>query len=331
MVRLIDAFGRQIDYLRISITDRCNLSCRYCTPFEGACQIPHNEILTYEEILRLAEAAVLAGISKIRLTGGEPLLRKGMVDLCRMLANIEGLDSLTLTTNGVLLHELALPLVEAGVCRINISLDTLKPERFKKITGRDLFFRVLAGIKRSEEVGLYPIKINTVLMRGINEDEIEDLARLTLKKPYHVRFIELMPIESSCFGGNGSLFVPVEEVVKRVKNIAELDLEYKSESFGPARLCTPKGGVGKVGFIAPLSWHFCDSCNRMRLTADGKLRTCLFSEEELNIKGPLRAGASLEELSGIFKLAAMRKPRSHPLKETRGQRGWGRTMRAIGG
>jgi cyclic pyranopterin phosphate synthase len=174
MARLIDAFGRQIDYLRISITDRCNLSCRYCTPFEGACQIPHNEILTYEEILRVAEAAVLAGISKIRLTGGEPLLRKGMVDLCRMLANIEGLDSLTLTTNGVLLHELALPLVGAGVRRINISLDTLKPERFKKITGHDLLFRVLAGIKRSEEVGLYPIKISTVLMRGINEDEIED-------------------------------------------------------------------------------------------------------------------------------------------------------------
>jgi cyclic pyranopterin phosphate synthase len=169
------------------------------------------------------------------------------------------------------------------------------------------------------------------LMRGINEDEIEDLARLTLKKTYHVRFIELMLIESSYFGENGSLFVPVEEVVKRVKNIAELNLEQKSESFGPARLCSLSGGLGKVGFIAPLSWHFCNSCNRMRLTADGQLRTCLFSDEEINIKGPLREGAPLKELADIFRLAATKKLRGHLMENFDRKMGLGRAMQAIGG
>jgi cyclic pyranopterin phosphate synthase len=331
MINLVDSFHRRIDYLRISITDHCNLKCSYCTPFGGSSKLAHSEILSYEEIRRLVEAAVQAGISKVRITGGEPLMRRGVVGLCWMLADIDGLESLTLTSNGVLLKELALPLFEAGVRRVNVSLDTLRPERFRKITGHNLLAQVLAGIQRAEEVGLYPVKLNTVVMRGINEDEVEDFARLTLKKSYHVRFIELMPTNGWTLGDHEPLFVPVEEIIKMVKRIGELSLEPSTNSAGPAKLCTLPGGVGKVGFIAPLSWHFCCSCNRLRLTADGKLRTCLFSEEEIDIKQSLRAGASLEELANIFRLAVIRKPHGHHLKEINGQDGLGRVMRAIGG
>jgi cyclic pyranopterin phosphate synthase len=329
MTRLVDGFERRIDYLRISITDHCNLKCSYCTPFGGSSKLSHSEILSYEEIGMLVEAAVQAGISKVRITGGEPLVRRGVVGLCRMLADLDGLESLTLTTNGVLLQELALPLFEAGVRRVNISLDTLRPGRFRKITGHNLLSQALAGIQRAEAVGLYPVKLNTVVMRGINEDEVEDFARLTLEKPYHVRFIELMPTNGS--NHHETLFVPVDEIMKMVKKVGELSLEPATNSFGPARPCTLPGGVGKVGFIAPLSWHFCGSCNRLRLTADGKLRTCLFSEEEIDIKRSLRAGASIEELANIFRLAATRKPRSHHLEGSTDQDAFGRAMRAIGG
>jgi cyclic pyranopterin phosphate synthase len=181
----------------------------------------------------------------------------------------------------------------------------------------------------AEEVGLHPVKINTVVMRGVNEDEIEDFARLTLEKPYHVRFIELMPFNGS--SEHQSLFVPVEEIVKRVKRVGDLSLEPAAESSGPARLCSLPGAKGKVGFIAPLSYHFCGSCNRLRLTADGKLRTCLFSEEEIDIKGPLRAGASTEELVDLYRLAAMSKPHGHQLKCTHIEQYFGRDMQAIGG
>lgn len=329
MHRLADRFSRKIDYLRISITDHCNLNCSYCAPFGGRMKLTHAGILSYEEICRLTKAAVEAGISKVRLTGGEPLMRKGVVELCRLLSGIEGLESLTLTTNGVRLQELAPQLHDAGVQRVNVSLDTLRPERFRKITGYDLLSQVLAGISMAEEVGLHPVKINTVVMRGVNEDEIEDFARLTVEKPYHVRFIELMPFNGS--GDHQSLYVPVEEMVKRVKRVGDLSLEPVAESSGPARLCSLPGAKGKVGFIAPLSYHFCGSCNRLRLTADGKLRTCLFSEKEVDIKGPLRAGASIEELADIFRLAATRKPHGHSLDRTNIEKHFGRDMQAIGG
>ena len=329
MNRLADRFSRKIDYLRISITDHCNLNCSYCAPFSGRMKLTHAEILSYEEICRLTTAAVEAGISKVRLTGGEPLMRKGVVDLCRMLSGIEGLESLTLTTNGVHLQKLAPQLLDAGVQRVNISLDTLRPERFRKITGYDLLPQVLAGISMAEEVGLHPVKINTVVMRGINDDEIENFARLTVEKPYHVRFIELMPFHGS--GDHQALFVPVEEMVKRVKRAGDLSLEPAPESSGPARLCSLPGAKGKVGFIAPLSYHFCGSCNRLRLTADGKLRTCLFSEQEIDIKGSLRAGALIKELADMFRLAATKKPRSHRLQCTEVERILGRDMQAIGG
>ncbi|NIQ91177.1 MAG: GTP 3',8-cyclase MoaA [Deltaproteobacteria bacterium] len=329
MHRLADRFSRKIDYLRISITDHCNLNCSYCAPFGGRMKLTHAEILSYEEICRLTKAAVEAGISKVRLTGGEPLMRKGVVELCRLLSSIEGLESLALTTNGVRLQELAPQLHAAGVQRVNVSLDTLRPERFRKITGYNLLSQVLAGISMAEEVGLHPVKINTVVMRGVNEDEIEDFARLTVEKPYHVRFIELMPFNGS--GDHQSLYVPVEEMVKRVIGVGDLSLEPVAESSGPARLCSLPGAQGKVGFIAPLSYHFCGSCNRLRLTADGNLRTCLFSEKEVDIKGPLRAGASIAELANIFRLAATRKPHGHSLGRTHIEKYFGRDMQAIGG
>jgi cyclic pyranopterin phosphate synthase len=331
MAKLTDSFDRTIDYLRISITDRCNLDCLYCTPFGGRSRLAHAEILSYEEIVRTAKAAVLAGISKIRISGGEPLHRRGMVGLCRMLADIDGIESLAVTTNGILLKELAGPLFEAGVHRINVSLDTLKPERFKKITGADLLYRVLEGIEVSEKVGLRPIKINTVVMRDINDDEVEDLARLTLEKPYHVRFIELMPTQGHTVENHHSLFVPMDEMIDRVKTIGKLQSETKTESFGPAKLCSFPGAAGKIGFIAPLSRHFCHTCNRLRLTADGKLRTCLFSEKEIDIKESLRKGYSIEDLSPIFKQAIREKPKSHQLNDSTSLNSSGRAMRAIGG
>ncbi|MDP7076754.1 MAG: radical SAM protein, partial [Desulfobacterales bacterium] len=194
-MKLIDTYNRHIDYLRMSITDHCTFRCFYCTPFSGRNHLPKSKILSYEELLKVSEAAVSAGITKIRITGGEPLVRKGVVEFCRMLSNIKGLRSLTLTTNGLLLKEMAASLFEAGIRRINVSLDTLKPERFQKITGYNLLSNVLAGIKKAEEVGMHPIKINMVVMRGINYDEIEEMVNITFKKPYHVRFIELMPTE----------------------------------------------------------------------------------------------------------------------------------------
>jgi cyclic pyranopterin phosphate synthase len=331
MTNLVDPHGRTIDYLRISITDRCNLDCLYCAPLGGRKRLSHAEILSYEEILRITNAAVNSGISKIRITGGEPLQRKGMVRLCRMLADIDGIESLAMTTNGILLKEFAAPLFEAGVRRVNISLDTLKPERFKNITGKDLLYQVLEGIKAAEKVGLNPIKINTVVMRGINDDEIEDLAGLTLDKPYHVRFIELMPTPGYTKEKHHALFVPISEMIDRINMMEKLRLIDKDPSFGPAMLYSFPGAPGKVGFIAPLSRHFCETCNRLRLTADGKLRTCLFSEKEIDIKGFLRKGASMQALSDLIKHAARSKPQQHHLNDVAPNIPSNLTMRSIGG
>ncbi len=330
-MKLTDEFGRQINYLRISITDRCNLNCHYCAPLGIRHDLPHREILTYEEILKVVKAGVRAGITKVRLTGGEPLIRKGIVEFCRMLNKLDGLESITLTTNGVLLEQLAEPLFEAGVRRINISLDTLKPDRFRKITGQEDLDRVLSGIEKAREVGFNPIKINTVVMRGVNDSEINDLARLTLKKPYHVRFIELMPMQNCALGDHASLFMPVPEIIRLIDGIDKSQLGPAVDSFGPARICTLPGGAGTVGFIAPLSWHFCSTCNRLRLTADGRLRPCLFSEKEIDIKGPLRAGASMNDLIEIFKAAVARKIERHRLDTFDSGPKTGRGMYAIGG
>jgi cyclic pyranopterin phosphate synthase len=330
-MNLIDSYGRKIDYLRISITDHCNLKCHYCTPFSGRSHLERSEILTYEEMLNVARAAAAIGITKIRVTGGEPLVRKGVVEFCRMLSEIDGLKSLALTTNGVYLEEMAEPLFKAGVRRINISLDTLRPERFEKITGFNRLPRVMAGIRSAEQIGMNPIKINTVVMRGINDDEIEDLARLTLEKTYHVRFIELMPTDSSAYGNYESLFISVEEFMKKIHQIGRVQIEPATDSYGPARLCKLPGAVGKVGFIAPISWHFCGSCNRLRLTADGKIKTCLFSQEEIDIKTALRAGATQNNIIDIIRQAVASKPSGHHLNAKDHQHDCQRTMRAIGG
>ena len=330
-MELVDSYGRKIDYLRISITDHCNLKCTYCTPFSGRDHLERSEILTYEEMLKVARAATAAGITKIRITGGEPLVRKGVVAFCRMLSRLEGLKSLALTTNGVYLAEMAEPLFKAGVRRINISLDTLRPERFEKITGYDWLPRVLAGIERAQQIGMDPIKINTVVMRGINDDEIEDLAALTLSKPYHVRFIELMPTNSTAYGDYESLFVPVEKFMKRIHQIDCVQIEPATDSYGPARLCKLPGAIGKVGFIAPISWHFCGSCNRLRLTADGKIKTCLFSQEEIDIKVALRNGATQNDIVDIFRQSVAEKPIGHHLNTKNHKNTCGRAMRAIGG
>lgn len=330
-MKLVDSFGRTIDYLRISITDHCNLKCYYCTPFSGRGHLARSEILTYEEMLNVARAAAAIGITKIRVTGGEPLVRKGVVEFCRMLSELDGLKSLALTTNGIYLAEMAEPLFKAGVRRINISLDTLRPKRFEKITGYDWLPRVLAGIRRAEQTGMKPIKINTVVMRGINDDEIEDLARLTLDKPYHVRFIELMPTDSSAYGDYESLYMPVEEIMKKINQIDRAQIGPATDSYGPAKLCKLPGATGRVGFIAPISWHFCGSCNRLRLTADGKIKTCLFSQEEIDIKTPLRTGATQEEIINIFGQAVANKPSGHHLSAKNHHNACQRAMRAIGG
>ena len=328
---LIDRFGRHIDYLRISITDNCNLNCRYCMPeLSGRQSLKKSDILSFEELLKLAEAAVASGISKIRITGGEPLVRKGVVDLCGMLGGLRGLNSLALTTNGVKLSQMASELKEAGVDRINISLDTLQRQRFRELTGKDWLPKVLTGIRRAAAAGFSPVKINTVVMRGFNEDEIPQLAALTYDHPYHVRFIELMPFQGRERANHADLYMPVGEIVRKIPHIDKASVGSTFDTNGPARLCTLPGAKGKVGFIAPLSWHFCGGCNRLRLTADGKIRNCLFSDEEIDLKQPLRRGASTDELAQIFRHAVDQKPRRHHLSSSQfhHQR---RNMHAIGG
>ncbi len=314
MTKNVDNFHRKIDYLRISITDWCNLRCIYCRPQGKWKKLPHEEILTYEEIIRISKIATDMGITKIRITGGEPLLRRNLIYLCKNLSQLHKLESLTITTNGVLLKHFASELYRAGVHRLNISLDTLQPEKYRQITGKNMFHKVLDGIEEALLVGFYPVKINAVAMRGINDDEIGSLANLTFKYPVHVRFIELMP-----FSNNGvnsaSQFISSDEILARLKTIGDLQPASSSNSNGPATHFRFRGSLGKLGLISPLSHHFCPACNRLRLTADGKLRACLFSDAETDIKTPLRSGASDKELQEIFIQAIINKPEKHSLED----------------
>jgi cyclic pyranopterin phosphate synthase len=331
---LIDAHDRVIDYLRLSVTDRCNLRCRYCAPMAGRRRLARREVLTYEELLRLSRAAVYAGIRKIRITGGEPLVRKGIIDFCRRLSVIEGLRDIALTTNGILLKEMAAPLFEAGIRRINVSLDTLRPERFQTITGSDRLTDVLDGLETASRVGFTPIKLNVVVLRGINDDEIPSLAELTLNNPCHVRFIELMPVAHWSREAYRKRFMPMDEMMQRIPALVHTPGEVAVGTIGPARMCRLPGAKGRVGFIAPLSQHFCGSCNRLRTTVDGKIRSCLLSEEELDVKTALRSGASAFALIRILRQAVDRKPLRHrltggvPSDQLSGHR---RGMYAIGG
>ena len=330
MTLLTDRYQRSIDYLRVSITDHCNLRCIYCTPLGGAVKLDQQDILSYEEFLRLIRVAVAMGITKVRLTGGEPLVRKGVTHFCRRLAGLPGLQSLSLTTNGILLEELAEDLYGAGIRRVNISLDTLQPQKFLHITRRNEFERVWRGIQAAERAGLNPIKINVVVMRGINDDEILELAKLTLNRPYHIRFIEFMSMNND---NQWVLqhYVSADEILAKLLTVASLEQISSQNTNGPARHFRWPDAKGIIGIISPISHHFCPSCNRIRLTADGKLRNCLFSDQEVDIKSPLRQGATDADLSQILRASIENKPEKHCLQSDVFRKCQNRPMVAIGG
>lgn len=330
MTLLTDRYKRSIDYLRVSITDHCNLHCIYCMPLGGAPKLEHKEILSYEEFLRIIQVALKMGISKVRLTGGEPLVRRGVTDFCRRLAKLPGLKSLSLTTNGVLLEELASELHGAGIRRINISLDTLQRQKFLRITRRDEFDRVWRGIQEAERVGFDPVKINVVVMRGINDDEVLELARLTLNYPYHIRFIEFMKINSDDDWVDQH-YVSADEILAKLSTVAPLEQVVYQNTNGPARHFVWPDAVGMIGIISPISHHFCPTCNRIRLTADGKLRSCLFSDQELDIKSHIRQGATDAGLAQILKDSIANKPEKHSIQSDLFRKCQSRPMVAIGG
>ncbi|TEB04575.1 Cyclic pyranopterin monophosphate synthase [Pelotomaculum schinkii] len=324
-----DTYQRDINYLRVSVTDRCNLRCVYCMPAEGVKALPHDEILRLEEIETIVRAASLIGVKKIRLTGGEPLVRLGLESLIQRISNIPGIDDLTLTTNALLLPGHASSLKEAGVKRVNISLDTLRTERYREITRGGDLATAWEGINAALDAGMHPVKINTVVMRGFNDDEVVAMARLTLNRPIHVRFIEVMPIGSSNSWTNGR-FVPTEEIIAQISSkLGPLLPAKMSSGSGPAKYYQLKGAEGTIGFIASMSEHFCQSCNRLRLTANGALRPCLYDSREVDLKTPLRAGADLKELADLFMDAVALKPDRHHMLE--GWRDKSRVMSQIGG
>ena len=311
MTGLSDSFQRPIDYLRISVTDRCNLRCIYCMPAEGINLLSHEDVLSYEEIYRVATAAAELGIKKVRITGGEPLVRIDLSSLIRMLAQIDAIDDIALTTNGILLAQYADELKAAGLRRVNISLDTLKPDKFRLITRGGDLDGVLEGIEAAGTAGLNPIKINVVVMAGSNGDELTDFARKTVDEGWNVRFIEHMPFNSEMAS---SSFVSVNEIRERLASLGELEpCTFKGN--GPAKYYRLPQAKGTIGFITPVSEHFCFHCNRLRLTADGRLRPCLLSEQEIDLRQPLRQGISAEELKKLIKRAVESKPRKHKLAE----------------
>lgn len=303
---LIDAHARQINYMRISITDRCNLRCLYCYPRQPIEKIPHESILRYEEILRLIGIATRLGITKVRVTGGEPLIRKGCLPFLERLTQIDGLNDISLTTNGLLLDPHLPRLSAIGIKRINISLDTLVPAKYQAITGVNAFDTVWKAILRAAEMGFSPIKINVVVMRGVNDDELVDLAALTRTFPFHVRFIEQMPFGSPMEGETVPLLEP--EIRSRIGHLGNIQPIKRGEGDGPARRYRFAGAPGEIGFISPVSHHFCRECNRLRLTADGRIRMCLLSDAALDIKTPLRMGATDESIAGVLLEAVRIKP-----------------------
>ena len=287
-----DQFGRKINYLRISVTDLCNLRCIYCMPKEGIPKIQHEDILSVEEIEEIVKVFVKLGVNKIRLTGGEPLVRKGILDIVERIGKLEGIRDFAMTTNGLLLKEYAKDLRALGLKRVNISLDTLDDKKYSSITRIGSLQRVMKGIEAAKEVGLTPIKINTVLVGGFNDDEIEDLVRLTEKEEIDVRFIELMPI-GEAIKLKADHFLSNEIVLQRVPNLIKIDGEDPSS---PAVYYKLPNGKGKIGLINPVSCKFCKNCNRVRLTSQGKLKLCLHSDVEIDLREALRRGQAIEKL-----------------------------------
>ena len=333
-----DSHGRTIDYLRISLTDRCNLRCIYCMPEEGVHSLAHEDILTLEEIERLVRIAAGMGISRVRLTGGEPLVRRGVTDLVRALNDIPGIESVALTTNGTLLPRMADELAAAGLSRVNISLDTLDPEQYAAITRRGSFDDAMAGIDAALAAGFDPVKVNAVVVRSLNQDVLS-FARMSVDRPLHVRFIEYMPVGESagaCGCGWGKQDVIASDELRetideqaRAAGLGGLQpaRRHTPAGWGPARYFEFEGAKGTVGFISPLSRHFCSECNRLRLTADGKIRPCLFSDEEFDVRTALRSDAADDDAVRAVLYAALgAKPDEHHDKV-----GTERGMSQIGG
>ena len=317
---MIDRFGREITYLRISVTELCNLRCRYCMPEDGVCKKTHEEMLTEDEIIMAVRAAASLGIRKLRITGGEPLIKKNIVSICQRAAAVPGIQEVCITTNGTLLPELAKPLRDAGVSRVNISLDTLDPEKFRYISRVGELDQAVAGIRAALDAGFDKVKLNTVLIGGFNDDEIPALAELTRRYPIDLRFIELMPMyDSGDFGPEA--FIPYTVVLDRLPGLEPL-----ATDGGVARLYRLPLAQGNIGLISPVSAHFCGTCNRLRLTADGKLKPCLHSGDEFSIKG-LDYDGMVEEL----RLAIENKPSWHGALDAHNRSRAGRNMNQIGG
>ena len=326
MSSIVDSFNREVDYMRISITDRCDLRCIYCTSYWE--DKTHEDILRYEEIHHIVEAAATIGVKKIRITGGEPLLRLGLSHLVYLISHTPGIEEVTLTTNGTHLAKYAEELKAAGLRRVNISLDTFNPEKFKRITGSPCIEDVFAGIAAAHAAGLEPVKINMVVLAGINDDEIVQFARKTVDDGWHVRFIEHMPFKKSETNGMG--LVTVDRMKERIESaLGPLEPHTSLQGNGPAKYYRLHHAAGTVGFIGALTDCFCERCNRFRLTADGKLRPCLLDDEEVDIKTPLRNGAGIAELAELIKKAATVKKAQHHLGQ--GTVPSVRTMRQIGG
>jgi cyclic pyranopterin phosphate synthase len=338
MTGLSDTFNRPINYLRISVTDRCNLRCIYCMPSEGIDLLPHSDILTYEEITTIVRLAAELGINKLRLTGGEPLVRARLPELVAMLAKIDTIDDISLTTNGALLRNYAGELKGAGLKRVNVSLDSLNQDKFERITRHRKLDDVLQGIEVAKACGLNPVKINMVVMRGVNDDEILDFAKLTITEGWHVRFIELMPFvtdnppEGHSTGRKANVhhqFISADEIKERLNSLGELKPCLPITGNGPAKYSRFPQAGGTIGFITPVSQHFCFNCNRLRLTAEGKLRPCLLSDSEIDLRQPLRSGASAEKLKQVITEAIQTKPKEHQL--SRGRTSKKRLMSQVGG
>jgi GTP 3',8-cyclase len=326
---LVDGWGREIRSLRVSVTDKCNFRCTYCMPAEGLEWLPKADVLTFEEIARLVRVMAAMGVSEIRLTGGEPLVRRDVPTLVELLAATPGVEDLSLTTNGVLLDRLAAPLVAAGLRRVNVSLDTLSHVKFAEITRRDALDRVLAGLAAAERhAELRPIKVNAIAMRGFTETEVHSLAELARRKPYVVRFIEFMPLDAD-EAWEGDRVLTGAEVRAIVEERWPL-VEIPAKASSTARRFRFADGAGELGFVNPVSEPFCSTCDRIRLTADGHLRTCLFSRREWDLKAPLREGASDDELAAAVRNAVLHKELKHRVND-RGFVRASRSMSQIGG
>ncbi len=311
---MYDRYNRKIDYLRISVTDRCNLRCIYCMPEGGVSLLDHDDILRYEEIKAVIETSIKLGIDKFRITGGEPLIRKGFIEFIGGLKVVEGIEDLSITTNGIRLREYAGPLYEAGLKRINISLDTLDENKYKRIARVGELKDVLDGIDEALRVGFFPIKINVVLIRGVNDDEILDFARLTLNNPLQVRFIELMPIGEGESLGTEKV-MPIDEIKLKCETLGRFEPTDAPLGCGPAEYYKITGWRGRIGFISAMTNPFCGGCNRLRLTADGYLKPCLGYENGVDLKPALRPEFDYNKIEEIIRAVINLKPKGHNMTQ----------------